>query len=151
MLRVICGQCGKKLEIPDAWAHNVVKCPQCRQPIDLQDRDSAECAVKLGQFLNENLGGEAGPKGKGGLPGRPPAPPGPPSPVTIAWAFVEAFVKRHRLVVAIAGTALLLILLDGIWLHTGGITVASLAGGVIAVGALEVRDAESTSVGGQAG
>ena len=72
MLRVICGQCGKKLEMPDAWAHNVVKCPQCREPINLQEHDSAECAVKLGQFLNENLTGGDGAGGKFGLSGRPP-------------------------------------------------------------------------------
>ena len=76
MLRVVCGQCGKKLEIPDAWARNVVKCPQCREPINLQEHDSAECAVKLGQFLNENLAGGGGPGGKfeaawATRPGRP--------------------------------------------------------------------------------
>ena len=151
MLRVICGQCGKKLEIPDAWAHNVVKCPQCREPIDLQERDSAECAVKLGQFLNENLGGDTGAGRQAGA-GRPTAcASGSSITAGSLGDKCKRFVKRHRLVVAIAGAAVLLILLDAVWLHTGTVTVAALAGGLLADRRLEVRDAESSSVGGQAG
>jgi hypothetical protein len=135
MLRVVCGQCGKKLEIPDAWAHNVVKCPQCREPIDLQEHDSAECVVKLGQFLNENLATVSAPGDKTGPGGRPPALPGTPSPAEIAWKHVKRFVERHTLVVGTGGGAVLLILLDTFWFHTGTVTAGALAGGVAAVAA----------------
>ncbi|HEX4142953.1 MAG TPA: hypothetical protein VHY91_05345 [Pirellulales bacterium] len=135
MLRVVCGQCGKKLEIPDAWAHNVVKCPQCREPIDMQEHDSAECVVKLGQFLNDNLGGSGAPGDKSRPTARPPGPPTPPSPLDIAWRQVHAFVRRHSLIVAIGGVAFLLIVLDTVWIHSGTVTAGALAGGIAAVAA----------------
>ncbi|HTU27148.1 MAG TPA: hypothetical protein VMF30_17205, partial [Pirellulales bacterium] len=129
MLRVVCGECGKKLEIPDAWAHNVVKCPQCRQPIDMEERDSAECAVKLGQFLNENLGADEAAGTKKG-PAKRSSSSGShqPSPFDLAWAQVQAFAQRHRMVVGCAAGALALIMLDATWLHTGTLTAGAIAG-----------------------
>ena len=119
---------------PGCLGRNVVKCPQCREPIDLQENDSAECAVKLGQFLNENLAGGAGPSSKVGPAGHPPVA-GPPGSVDVVWSYVKALVRRHSLVMAIGGMAALLVVLDTLWFHTGTVTLGALMGGVIAVAA----------------
>ncbi len=140
MLRVVCGQCGKKLEIPDAWARNVVKCPQCREPIDLSEADSAEYTVKLGQFLDENLkGGQRGAGEKKTRPGLPPHPMKPTGPVGIALAHVSAFSQRHSLVMTTSVMSVLLIVLDATVFHTGIVTMGAIGAAVAAAAAWQAE------------
>ncbi len=134
MLRVVCGQCGKKLDIPDASARNVVKCPQCRGPIDLREHESAASALKLGQFLHENLAGGAEPSGKLNPPGRS-GPPRPPHRPHGPGNSVKVFLQRHALVVTFAGLAVLLVVLDFTWFHTVTVTVGAVVGGIAAAAA----------------
>jgi hypothetical protein len=135
MLRVVCGQCGKKLEIPDAWARNVVRCPQCREAIDLSEADSAEYTVKLGQFLDENLKAGQRAAGEKTKPGFRPLPQKPTGPVGIAMAYVSDFSQRHSFVMATSVGSLLLILLDATVFHTGIVTMGAIGAAVAAAAA----------------